>query len=160
MAKQYAQNIRKLVACIRVEDFVNAHWKPMAISFKRWNSQNKLYINDYNNSGTVWLSIFCHFMYTIQWFSISIWLLYFIISLDYDFRILVNGILTIPRCFTVINFRVYLFHVFRQDQFVTSMILSCSRMIVYHYCDVILSALASQITGVSIACSTVCSGED
>ena len=29
-----------------------------------------------------------------------------------------------------------------------------------HYSDVIMSAMASQITGVSIACSTVCSGAD
>ena len=28
----------------------------------------------------------------------------------------------------------------------------------YHYCDVIISAMASQITGVSIACRAVCSG--
>ena len=30
----------------------------------------------------------------------------------------------------------------------------------YHYNDVIMSAMASQITGVSIACLTVCSGAD
>ena len=29
----------------------------------------------------------------------------------------------------------------------------------YHYCDVIMSAVASQINGVAIACWTVCSGE-
>ena len=29
-----------------------------------------------------------------------------------------------------------------------------------HHSDVIMSAMASQITGVSIVCSTVCSGED
>ena len=108
----------------------------------------------------VWLSFFCHFMYTIQWFSISIWLHYFIISLNYDFKILINVMLTIPRCFTVINFRVYVFHVSRQDRIFTSTILSCSSIIVYHYCDVIISALVSQINGVSIASSTVCSDED
>ena len=29
-----------------------------------------------------------------------------------------------------------------------------------HYCDVIMSALASQITSISIVCSTICSGAD
>ena len=30
----------------------------------------------------------------------------------------------------------------------------------YHYCDVIMSAMVSQITGISTVCSTVCSGAD
>ena len=31
---------------------------------------------------------------------------------------------------------------------------------IYHYDDIIMSAMACQITGVSVACSTVCSGAD
>ena len=30
----------------------------------------------------------------------------------------------------------------------------------YHYCDVIMSVMASQITGVSIVCLAVCSGAE
>ena len=36
----------------------------------------------------------------------------------------------------------------------------CLSFFVYHYSDVIMSTMASRITGVSIVCSAVCSGAD
>ena len=36
----------------------------------------------------------------------------------------------------------------------------CASLLVQHYCDVIMSAMASQINDVPILCSTVCSGAD
>ena len=38
--------------------------------------------------------------------------------------------------------------------------LSYDHIIFYHYSDVIMSAMVYKITGVSIVCSTVCSGTD
>ena len=37
---------------------------------------------------------------------------------------------------------------------------TCNAVSVYHYSGVIMSVMTSQITGVSIVCSTVCSGAD
>ena len=42
----------------------------------------------------------------------------------------------------------------------TSRYFKCYEMFSYHYSDVIMSTMASQITGVSIVYSTVCSGAD